>query len=34
MKLPIRGEKKYGKYMEQSKPTAPQLHPLPTHMYG
>ena len=27
-------EKKIRAYMEQSKPTAPQLPPLPTQMYG
>jgi uncharacterized protein len=27
-------EKKIRKFMEQSKPTAPSLPPIPTHMYG
>lgn len=27
-------EKKIRKFMEQSKPTAPQIPPIPTHMYG
>lgn len=27
-------EKNIRKFMEQSKPTAPQIRPIPTHMYG
>jgi uncharacterized protein len=27
-------EKNIRKFMEQSKPTAPSIPPIPTHMYG
>jgi predicted ATP-grasp superfamily ATP-dependent carboligase len=27
-------EKKIRQFMKQSKPTAPQIPPIPTHMYG